>query len=597
MITVLNAADIILILAMLALLSSLAGLLFRRLNIPQVVGYIVTGIIIGQSGLRIFSADVITALGPVNSLALSLIGFLIGAELKTTVIKKYGKQFVSILLFESITPFIIVSIVTGIICWLFTKNIRESLATALILGAISAATAPAATTDVLKENRARGPLTTTVLGIVAMDDAAALLFYAITASIARPLLAGGGTGAAAAAAVGTVTVAGTAAALEVVIRIARIFAEIALSIVLGGICGIAILHLARLSKTDEGRMLTVTLGLLLLSSALSSLFGLDTILAAMTAGFVLANAPQGKSKTIFTLTEKYTPPIYALFFTLVGARLNIWSVTPAIGLVALGYVAARTIGKTIGASAGAALSGAPSGVRRYLPFCLLSQAGVAIGLSLAAGSDFADTIGANVMLTITATTFIAQLAGPVCVKYGVNKAGECGLDITPEDLMKECTIADVTAQGEPIASESSCAITGENDTVRSIIGAFSSHGNLNYAVRDKDGRLTGIISVEHLKSALYLTEILDSLVACDIMDAPQKTVTPEDSLAAVLAAFDEYDTNAFPIVSADGSAHDKASGVAVGVALGIAERSAIDHYIHERVLSAHISSERLNAAL
>ena len=204
------------------------------------------------------------------------------------------------------------------------------------------------------------------------------------------------------------------------------------------------------------------------------------------------------------------------------------------------------------------------------------------------------------MLTITATTFIAQLAGPVCVKYGVNKAGECGLDITPEDLMKECTIADVTAQGEPIASESSCAITGENDTVRSIIDAFSSHGNLNYAVRDKDGRLTGIISVEHLKSALYLTEILDSLVACDIMDAPQKTVTPEDSLAAVLAAFDEYDTNAFPIVSADGSAASNAHGKAAsnaGIALGIAERSAIDHYIHERVLSAHISSERLNAAL
>ena len=187
-----DSANLILMLSIILLLGAMGGRLFQKLKIPQVVGYIVIGIIIGQSGLQLLRKEVITALDPVSQIALSLIGFLIGGELKLGVLKKYGKQFIGILLFEAIIPFIVVSIIVTVVSYLFTKDLNVSIALGLILGSISSATAPAATTDVLRENRTRGPLTTTVLGIVAMDDAVALILYAFSSSIASALL--GNTG-------------------------------------------------------------------------------------------------------------------------------------------------------------------------------------------------------------------------------------------------------------------------------------------------------------------------------------------------------------------------------------------------------------------
>ena len=186
-----NAIDkmnLVLLFGLILLLGAMGGRLFQKLRIPQVVGYIVIGIIIGQSGFQILSSDVIVSLDPVSSIALSLIGFLIGGELKLNILKKYGKQFIGILLFEAIVPFFVVSVLVTIVSYLFTKNMNVSLALGLVLGSISSATAPAATTDVLRENRTRGPLTTTVLGIVAMDDAVALFLYAIASSVASSLL-------------------------------------------------------------------------------------------------------------------------------------------------------------------------------------------------------------------------------------------------------------------------------------------------------------------------------------------------------------------------------------------------------------------------
>lgn len=184
----LSGANVILLTGIILLLGAMGGRLFQKLRIPQVVGYIVIGILIGQSGFQLLRADVIASLDPVSQMALSLIGFLIGGELKLNVLKKYGRQFVGILLCEAIVPFFVVgALVTGV-SYLLTGDFSTSLAIGLILGAISSATAPAATTDVLRENRTRGPLTTTVLGIVAMDDAVALILYAFASSIASSLL-------------------------------------------------------------------------------------------------------------------------------------------------------------------------------------------------------------------------------------------------------------------------------------------------------------------------------------------------------------------------------------------------------------------------
>ena len=188
----LQGTQFVLLLGIIMFFGALGGRIFQKLKIPQVVGYIVIGILIGSSGFQILKIETIIALNPVNTIALSLIGFLIGAELKIDVIKKYGKQFVGILIGESVTPFFVVGFFVTLVAYIFMKDFKTAISFGLILGAICSATAPAATTDVLKEFRTRGPLTTTTLGIVAMDDAVALILYAIASTVVSPLLGGQG---------------------------------------------------------------------------------------------------------------------------------------------------------------------------------------------------------------------------------------------------------------------------------------------------------------------------------------------------------------------------------------------------------------------
>ena len=146
-----SGANLIFLIGTILLLGALGGRLFQKLKIPQVVGYIVIGIIIGQSGFQVLSANVISALEPVSSIALALIGFLIGGELKISVLKKYGKQFTGILFFEAIVPFFVVSIVVTAVSFLFTKDIKTSISIGLILGSISSETAPGSLTCIVQE--------------------------------------------------------------------------------------------------------------------------------------------------------------------------------------------------------------------------------------------------------------------------------------------------------------------------------------------------------------------------------------------------------------------------------------------------------------
>lgn len=552
-----ETANLILLLGLIMFLGAIGGRLFQKLKIPQVVGYIVIGIIIGQSGFQLLSAGVITALEPLSSVALSLIGFLIGAELKISVIKKYGKQFIGILLFEAIVPFFVVSIIVTAVSYLVTKDFATSLALGLLLGAISSATAPAATTDVLKENRTRGPLTLTVLGIVAMDDAVALILYAVASSIATALL-------------GTSSTNGGFGA-----QLLDLLYDVSGSVLIGSAAGLLLGRFIRNVMTDEGRIVSFSLGALFLSTGVCSLLGLDNILAAMSLGFFMVNFAPAKTRSTFSLVEKFTPPIYVMFFVLVGAKLNIWNVTPFVGVIALLYVLCRTTGKALGARFGARLTKAPVTVYKYLPFCLLSQAGVAIGLSIAAGQDFAGSVGPTIILVITATTFIVQLLGPVCVKYGVEKAGECGLDITEEDLMQQTRVCDITWGTKKICRSDSPAVVEETETLRNIINSFSHNENLNYAVRDKDGRLTGIITLEHLKEALLVSELSESLVAYDIMEPVHSTCSPETTVPQVYTLFSQDDTEVIPIADSEGKA------------CGVAEKYMLDHYLHAKIIELH----------
>src|SRR5574344_1447885 len=560
--TKIQTTQLVLLLGIIIFVGAFGGWLFQKLKIPQVVGYIVMGIIIGSSGLHILEPTVIAALDPISTVALSLIGFLVGGELKIKVIKKYGKQFVSILLFESIKPDIIVGSAVTLVVYLFTKNFVQAISIGLLLGAICSATAPAATTDVLAEYRTRGPLTTTVFGIVAMDDAVALILYTIASTIVTPLIGGN--------------------APSFGVQLLNIFKDIFGSMFVGCAFGFILSLICRKIVNEEGRKLSFSLGALFLCTGVCSLLNLDNILAAMSLGFFIVNFTSAKTKSIFPLVSKYTPPIYVLFFVLVGAKLNVWIITPFLGVIAVIYVLGRTFGKTIGSMFGAWITKAPVTVQKYIPFCLLSQAGVAIGLSIAAGNDFSDSVGPQILLIITATTFIVQLIGPIFVKIGVTKAGECGLNVTVDDIRKTSAVKDVTWGNKSVCDKNSVAIVADTDRISTILNSFSKNQNLNYVVKSaEDGQLVGIIILEHLKKVMQIGDFAATMLAMDVMDNPSVCCKPNMLLPDAYELFDQNDIDCIPIVDENNQA------------LGILEKTAVDHYLHTKIMELNRKVENM----
>jgi Kef-type K+ transport system membrane component KefB/CBS domain-containing protein len=486
--------NIILFLGIILFGGAVGGRLFQKIRFPQVVGYIIIGVILGQSGFKFISSGMIEKLEPVSTVALALIGFSIGGELKISVLKKRGKQFASILILESLSAFIFVSVLVFGAVYLITSDLKTAAALGIILGSISSATAPAATTDVLWENRTKGPLTSTVLGIVAMDDAVALLLFAFSVSIAGSLLGGAGS-----------------ESIAVSERMLRLTWELGGAAAAGALTGLLLSKMIK-GFLNEERILAFSIGAIMLLSGLCVALGIDMILAAMSMGFFMTNFAPRKSRETFALVQKFSPPIYVLFFVMVGAKLNLWSVTSFVAVIAGVFLAGRTLGKLVGARTGALLSRAPKTVRKYLPFCLLSQAGVAIGLSIVAGQAFPGEFGSLIVTVVTATTFVVQIAGPLSVKYAVDRAGETGLNITEADLVKQSTAADIMYRDLPLIPE--------NTPVSRILNIFSENEALCYPVVYKDGNLAGIISIDDLKNTFMAAELSEFLLAHDIMKPP-----------------------------------------------------------------------------
>jgi len=542
----LSPANSIMVIGVILFLGTLGGFIFKLLKLPQVVGYIAIGILIGQTGIHLLSSKIITTLNPVNNIALSLIGFLVGAELRLSVLKKSGKQFTAILLFESITPFFTVSFFVGLVSYLVTKDVKSSITLGVLLGAMASATAPAGTTDVLEENRTKGPMTTTLLGVIAMDDAVALILFAIVATISSGLM-------------GERTNSLGSQLLAIAYNIAASSAV--------GVAGGALLNLlAKWIKNDTGRVLAFSVGIILLITGAGLFLNLDTILSSMVMGFFIVNFAKFRTDTLFAVVDKFTPPIYVLFFVLVGAKINIWTISPFFGILAVVYVLARTLGKSIGAEFGAKITGAPDTVRKYLKWGLLSQAGVAIGLSLQAGQMFPHTVGPTIIMIITATTFIVQIVGPFATRYGVRHSGEAGLDITEEDLLRESTVKDV------LDNERAAHPVSDNATFSDVMDAFSKQESLSCPVCSKDNKLLGVITVDNLKEALLLGEISEGLLAFDLMNQPETSCAPETPLLEVKERFQEYNIDTIPVVAPDGTF------------FGIIEQRSIEKFFRKKVL-------------
>jgi len=525
------------------------------MRIPQVVGYITIGIIIGESGLKLVGHDIIQALQPFNYFALGLIGFMIGGELKKDVIVKYGKHFINILLCEGIAAFVAVSLFVGTAGGLLFGNWKFSWALGLLLGAIASATAPAATTEVLREYKTRGPLTRTVLGIVALDDGLALLLFAVACSVAGNL-------------------SGTfhGGALRTFINPLY---EIATSLAIGTIAGLVLSKLLR-KYSEEARLLALSVGTVLFISGLALAIHVDMLLATMTLGVIVVNFTPRKSKDTFKLVEGFTPPIYVLFFVLVGAKLNISHMTLPMVLLACVYIIGRSAGKAIGANFGSRVSNAPKSVQKYLPLCLFSQAGVAIGLSILASNYFPGELGNTIVIIVTATTFILEIAGPTFVKIAVAKAGEVGLNITEEDIIEKSKVRDLMDKNPPLIYE--------NMPLQNILGIFSEDDRLYYPVINRDKILKGIITVEGIKQTFLGMATEGLILAHDLMEPVITRTSADAPISEVKEILNRYDIDYLPVV---GEA-DKIEG--------FIERKRLTKFISTRMLELQKQADLLEEA-
>ncbi|WP_313134439.1 cation:proton antiporter [Anaerocolumna sp.] len=379
-------------LAIALLLGLLSSKLMKKIHLPNVTGYLIIGLITGPYCLNLLPLEVIESFSIIPEIALGFIAFSIGAEFKLSYLKKVGKTPIIIAITEAFGAVLFVDTIL-----IATGN---EVAFSIVLGAIAAATAPAATLMVVRQYKAKGPVTDTLLPVVAIDDAVALMAFGLSVAIAKTIDS-------------KEAVSLTATILEPVI-------EIVGALIFGAILGVIIKYLTGWF-TGRGNRLSVTFAMVLLCIGISNMVGFSALLACMAMSAVYVNI-SNVSNIVFEQTDRVTPPIFMLFFFISGAELDI-SILPTVGFIGALYIIFRMIGKVLGAALGAKISKAEYVVKKYLGYTLIAQAGVAIGLASVAMTVVPEY--GNQIKTITLCgTVIYELIGPVITKIALKKAGE-----------------------------------------------------------------------------------------------------------------------------------------------------------------------------
>nr|WP_256244592.1 cation:proton antiporter [Alkalibacterium sp. 20] len=380
----------------------LVGLFFGQLatfiKLPSVTGYLLGGLLVGPSLLNALTPAVLENFEIVPQIALAFIAFTIGSSFKRSYFKRVGLTPVIIAIFEA--SFAVIIVTSGLLLF------GVELPFAIMLGAIAAATAPAATIMVIKEYKAKGPVTETLLSVVALDDAIALILFGFASTIAKSLLEVDGD-------------------FSLFLSILNPFLDIFYALVVGTILGLIMKWPLKLFRTSSNRLI-ILITFVFLGSGLSALFGISELLTIMIMGAVLTNISSAASSMI-ELSDRVTAPIYVMFFVVSGAELNL-AVIPSVGFIGIAYILLRVVGKISGTYVGAKITHAPETVGRYLGATLIPQAGVAIGLTAIAES-VVPMYAVQIKVVVLSATLIYELVGPLITKIALTKAGE----ISPEN--------------------------------------------------------------------------------------------------------------------------------------------------------------------
>ncbi|AZO93681.1 cation:proton antiporter [Halocella sp. SP3-1] len=418
---VLNQASnkFIYVVGFLIFMALLVVLLSKKYRVPIVVGYVFLGML--------FSHDVISALPFISpeqkewyfftlsnfeymtNIALAFIAFTIGTELSVKMLRRLGKPIMFIAFIQCIAAFLVVTIAV--------LAIGKPLYLALILGAISSATAPAATVMVLKEYKAEGVLTAMIIAVIGIDDAIALIIFSLIEPIALTQYSGSGS-------------------LAISHLLGEPMIEIFASLFIGLIIGYLSQSLISTFEDSTKKILTLVTTIIG-GSALALLLNLSPLITNMAVGFAFRNFAR-KNLGVGNYMDILTIPLYALFFILAGTEIRLASIASSSFLIiAFVYLISRVIGKVSGASLGAILGQAPDKVKKYIGLGLLPQSGVAIAMAYTVQQDFiaVPEVGLLVFNVLLFTAALTEVFGPFATKYAVVKAGEAhGLE---EGVRKE----------------------------------------------------------------------------------------------------------------------------------------------------------------
>lgn len=513
--------NVLLLIGIVILLGVFSGRLFSMIKFPQVTGYILIGLILRPLFGGPMGGPELDAFRHIISLALGIIGFMIGSQLNLERFKRYSRTVYTALFFEAFLTFGLVAIMVTLV--------SGELSLGLLLGALGAATAPAATYGVLDQYKSRGPLTMTSLSVIALDNAVAIVLFGFVSVFARALLMGEG--------------------FSLMQGIISPAAKIALSLFMGALAGHA---LKRTSSgiRDRDMLLPFVFGTIVFVVGAAILLDVNPILSCMALGAVAANLKPAGDKEVFDVIKKFSSPVFVLFFVLVGARFQADVIFKGgVMLVAAVFLFSRAAGKVAGAYMGGKISSAPLAVRRYLGFCLLDQAGVTVGLAIATLHMFApygghtEMLGLMVVNIVTVTTLVNQLLAPFMIKFAIYKADEAMRNVTEEDIIEQYSVKDVM--------EADFLVVKENYNLHEVIDIMKKSDFYEFPVVDVSGSFCGVITLGEVRDAFY-EEQMDLLVlAGDLVRTAEDVLKPEQPLGEAMEIFQSKNIDYLPVISDD----------------------------------------------
>lgn len=377
-------AAVILSLSIILFAGFLMTRITKKLRLPDVTGYILAGILIGPYALHLIPREMIGGMDFITDIALAYIAFGVGKYFKLSELRKNGRRVFVVTILEALAAAFLITLTM-----IFVFHLSVSFS--LLLGAIGSATAPASTIMTIRQYHAKGELVNTILQVVALDDAVALIAFSVCAAIAAAM--------------------GNGRAMEWGVFL-RPLALNLLALVLGFLCGFLLKWIITDRRSRDHRLILIN-AVIFFVTGVCALMGISPLLACMVMGTVYIN--RIGDKNLFKQVNHFTPPVMLMFFVLSGMKLNVPMLVTA-GVIGICYFFVRIVGKYAGAYVGCALTGAPTEIRRYLGLALVPQAGVSIGLAALGQRLLPPDLGAMLSTIILSSGVLYEMVGPACAK-------------------------------------------------------------------------------------------------------------------------------------------------------------------------------------